>query len=258
MLPGFLAVDSLSSQRHNLSTMRTIFLADAHLHHPDDSNYLLLLRFIESLQGTTDTLCILGDLFDFRVGLPALAFDEQEPLLMALERLQAAGTRLIWLEGNHDFLLGADLAKRLGAEIYPGPVQLELQGKLVSLCHGDLVNQADWRYRLLYRTLRNPVTLQVGRMLPAKAVQGLRSRLQRSSKRRYGGNRKRWDYSSMIRNYAASIRTQGADALVLGHFHQPFIDHQQAFTLVSLGDWISHYSYAELANGCFRLLTYPA
>ncbi|MDD2500940.1 MAG: metallophosphoesterase, partial [Geobacter sp.] len=98
--------------------MRTIFLADAHLHHPDDSNYRLLLRFIESLQGTTDTLCILGDLFDFRVGLPALAFAEQEPLLMALERLQAAGTRLIWLEGNHDFLLGADLAKRLGAEIY--------------------------------------------------------------------------------------------------------------------------------------------
>mgnify|MGYP002350623889 FL=1 len=238
--------------------MRTIFLADAHLHHQDDANYRLLLRFIRSLQGTTDTLCILGDLFDFRVGLPALAFDEQEPLLNALQQLHAAGTRLIWLEGNHDFQLGEDLAKRLGAEIYPGPVQLELQGKQVFLCHGDLINKADWRYRLLYRTLRNPVTLQIGRLLPASAVQGLRSRLQRSSKGRYHKDRKRWDYSSMIRGYAASIRTQGAAALVLGHFHQPFIDHQQEFTLVSLGDWISHYSYAELLDGSFRLLTYPA
>ncbi|SJZ82311.1 UDP-2,3-diacylglucosamine hydrolase [Trichlorobacter thiogenes] len=238
--------------------MRTIFLADAHLHHPDDANYRLLLRFIQSLQGTADTLCILGDLFDFRVGLPALAFDEQEPLLKALEQLHAAGTRLIWLEGNHDFQLGADLAARLGAEIYPGPVLLELQGKQVFLCHGDLINKADWRYRLLYRTLRSRVTLQIGRMLPASAVQGLRSRLQRSSKGRYHKDRKRWDYSSMIRSYAASIHAQGADALVLGHFHQPFIDQQQDFSLVSLGDWISHYSYAELVDGSFRLLTYPA
>ena len=238
--------------------MRTIFLADAHLHHPDDANYRLLLRFIQSLQGTADTLCILGDLFDFRVGLPALAFDEQEPLLVALEQLHAAGTRLIWLEGNHDFQLGVDLAKRLGAEIYPGPVQLELQGKLVSLCHGDLINEADWRYRLLYRTLRSRVTLQIGRMLPASAVQGLRSKLQRSSKGRYHKDRKRWDYSSMIRSHAASIRAEGAQALVLGHFHQPFIDQQDGFTLVSLGDWISHYSYAELLDGSFRLLTYPA
>ena len=238
--------------------MRTIFLADAHLHHPDDANYRLLLRFIQSLHGTADTLCILGDLFDFRVGLPALAFDEQEPLLNALQQLHAAGTRLIWLEGNHDFRLGADLARRLGAEIYQGPVLLELQGKQVFLCHGDLINKADWRYRLLYRTLRSRATLQIGRMLPASAVQGLRSRLQRSSKGRYSGNRKRWDYSSMIRSYAESIRTEGAQALVLGHFHQPFIEHQQEFTLVSLGDWISHYSYAELLDGSFRLLTYPA
>ena len=62
----------------------------------------------------------------------------------------------------------------------------------------------------------------------------------------------------MIRSYAASIRAQGAQALVLGHFHQPFIDQQDDFTLVSLGDWISHYSYAELVDGSFRLLTYPA
>ncbi|ACD96627.1 UDP-2,3-diacylglucosamine diphosphatase [Trichlorobacter lovleyi] len=238
--------------------MRAIFLADAHLHHPGDANYRLLLEFIRSLQGTTTTLCILGDLFDFRVGLPALAFPEQEPLLKALEELHAFGTRLIYLEGNHDFHLGADLGSRLEAEVHPGPVQLELQGKQVFLCHGDLINRADWRYRLLHRTLRNPLTLRFGRLLPAAVVQGLRSRLQHTSKQRYSRDRKRWDYSVMIRSYAASIRAQGAQALVLGHFHQPFIDQQDDFTLVSLGDWISHYSYAELVDGSFRLLTYPA
>lgn len=238
--------------------MRTIFFADAHLQHPEDANYRLLLDFIQSLQGTIDTLCILGDLFDFRVGLPALTFPEQEPILKALKELHASGTRLVYLEGNHDFHLGADLAARLGAEIYPGPVQLELQGKQVCLCHGDLINKADWRYRLLHRTLRNSMTLRVGRLLPATVVLGVRRKLQQSSKQRYSMDRKRWDYSSIIREYAESIRAKGSDALVLGHFHQPFSVYEDDFTLISLGDWISDHSYAELVDGALRLLTYPA
>jgi UDP-2,3-diacylglucosamine hydrolase len=238
--------------------MRTIFLADAHLHHPDDANYRLLLRFIQSLQGTTETLCIMGDLFDFRIGLPALAFPEQEPILHALEQLHLSGTRLIYLEGNHDFHLGADFAKRLGAELYPGPVQLELQGKRVYLCHGDLINKADWRYSLLHRTLRSHVTLRVGHLLPALAVQGARRRLQRSSQKGYSQKRQRWDYASIIRDYATSIRDQGYDALLLGHFHLPFVEHQGQFTLLSLGDWITQFSYAEMVDGELSLFTCPA
>jgi len=238
--------------------MRTIFLADAHLHHPDDANYRLLLRFLHSLQGTTDTLCILGDLFDFRIGLPAFVFPEQEPLLDALQQLQRAGTRLVYLEGNHDFLLGTELARRLGAEIHTGPVALELHGRKVFLCHGDLINRADWRYRLLYRVLRHPVTVRIGRLVPAAAVYAVRRRLQHSSKGRYRHHRSRWDYPAVIRAYAASVREQGFDALVLGHFHLPFIEQQDSFTLVSLGDWISQFSYAELVDETFQLLIYPA
>lgn len=238
--------------------MRTIFFADAHLHHPDDANYRLLLRFIQSLQGTTDTLCILGDLFDFRVGLPALAFPEQEPMLHALEQLHESGTRLVYLEGNHDFHLGSGLARRLGAELYSGPVQLELQGKRVYLCHGDLINRSDWRYRLLHRTLRSHVALRVGHLLPEAVVLGARRRLQRSSKKNYSQQRQRWDYASIIREYATSIRDQGYDALLLGHFHLPFVEHQDHFTLLSLGDWITQFSYAEMVDGELSLLTYPA
>jgi UDP-2,3-diacylglucosamine hydrolase len=238
--------------------MRTIFLADAHLDQPDDVNYRLLLRFIQSLQGTTDTLCILGDLFDFRMGLPALTFPEQQPLLEALGNLARTGTRLVYLEGNHDFLLGADLARQLGAEIYTGPVILELQGQRVYLCHGDLINRADWRYRLLHRVLRHRVTVQIGQLLTSSMVEGVRRQLQHSSRGRCPHGKTTRDYSGMIRLYADSVRQQGCDALVLGHFHQPFIEDQDGFTLVSLGDWISQFSYAELSDGTFRLLICPA
>lgn len=238
--------------------MRTIFLADAHLCAPDDANYRLLLSFLASLQGTTETLCILGDLFDFRVGLPTLDFPEQEPLLNVLQQLVRSGTRLIYLEGNHDFHLNPDLSERLGAEVYPGPVTLKLQNKLVYLCHGDLINRADWRYRLLHRVLRHHFTLRIGQLLPSSTVERLRHRLQRSSKGRYRHDRVRWDYPALIRSFGATIKAQGCDALVLGHFHLPFMEQQPDFTLVSLGDWISQFSYAELSDNDFRLLTFPA
>lgn len=235
--------------------MRTIFLADAHLHQPEDANYRLLCSFIRSLQGNTETLCLLGDIFDFRVGLPSLSFPEHEPVLEALRELRSTGTRLIYLEGNHDFHLRRDLQRRLGAEVYPGPVALQLQGKQIMLCHGDLINRADWRYRLLHRLLRHPATFLLGRLLPPAMIDAVRRRLQRASKARYRSEQARWDRQAIIRRHADDIRTRGYDALVLGHFHLPFLEQTDGFTLVALGDWITRFSYAELCDGRLRLTT---
>jgi len=236
--------------------MRTIFLADAHLRAPEDDNYRLLLRFFAELQGTADTLCILGDLFDFRIGLPQLSFEEHEPIIAALVRLRQAGTRLIYLEGNHDFQLGPCFAERIGAELYVGPVVVSLQDKQVLLCHGDLVNRADWRYRLLYHTVRNRALLWSGRLLPASVIHRIRQRLQRSSGGRYADNSARWDYRRIISSYASRIRLQGLDAVVLGHFHLPLLEQDDDFTLLAVGDWIGQFSYGELRDGVFSLTNY--
>lgn len=235
--------------------MRTIFLADAHLHDPGDPNYRRLLHFLHGLQGVADTLCILGDLFDFRVGLPALNFPEHEELLEALACLSRSGTRLIYLEGNHDFHLGSAFAERIGAELHAGPVAVELQGQRVLLCHGDLVNAADWRYRLLYRILRNQITVLAAKLVPAPLVQAIRQRLQKTSRKRYGKDRVRWDYRAIISAYGNKVRGEGFDAVVLGHFHLPFIEQSDGFTLLSLGDWIGQFSYGELRDGVFSLST---
>lgn len=236
--------------------MRTVFIADAHLNHPDDANYRQLLAFINTLRGQVDTLCVLGDLFDFRVGLPNLAFPEHEPLLEALATVQRGGARLIYLEGNHDFRLGDDFAQRIGAEIYPDSFLLEQQGHRIFLCHGDLINQADWSYRLLRRALRSPLTELIARILPAVAIRRIRQRLQRTSKKRYPQHRIRWDYPALIRQFADRIAPTGCDTLLLGHFHQPLFEQHGAMTIVALGDWIDQYQYAELLDGQFRVVRY--
>ncbi len=89
--------------------MRTLFLADAHLRQEADDNYRLLMRFLAGLRGETETLYILGDLFDFWIGYPRSAFPHYLPLLEALEELRRSGTRIVYLEGNHGLFTWAGL-----------------------------------------------------------------------------------------------------------------------------------------------------
>ncbi len=236
--------------------MRTIFIADAHLHAPGDENYILLLRFLEEIRGNVDCLCILGDLFDFRIGVPSLSFPEQNRMLEAIARVREAGARIIYLEGNHDFHLGKEFAAATGFELHPRPVVAELHGKRIFMCHGDLVNPADWKYRLLHLAIRNRITARAGRLLPASALYGVRKRLQHTSRSRYDHDRSRWDYASIIRKFAEKIRLSGYDAVVLGHFHLPFIEGDDSFTLLSLGDWIGQFSYGILDDDRFSLCSY--
>jgi UDP-2,3-diacylglucosamine hydrolase len=99
--------------------MRTIFLADAHLASPSDLNYRLLLRFLQNLEGNTEALFIMGDLFDFWLGFPSQPFQQFNAVLEALLALKRSGCRLVYFEGNHDFHLGELFRNRLATESTP-------------------------------------------------------------------------------------------------------------------------------------------
>ncbi|WP_236685547.1 UDP-2,3-diacylglucosamine diphosphatase [Geobacter pickeringii] len=157
------------------AAMRTIFIADAHLRHEDDRNYRLLMEFLAGLRGTADTLYILGDLFEFWIGYRQVPFTHYLPLLDLLRELTASGVRLVYLEGNHDFHLGPFFTETLGVSVHPGPVEVELGGKRVYLCHGDEVNRRDHSYRLLRFILHNRLIKAAVPLVPPPSPPGSRS-----------------------------------------------------------------------------------
>ena len=67
--------------------MRKVFIADAHLRNADDPNYAKLLAFLRNCRGTTDTLFILGDLFEFWIGYRHPPFTHYYPVLDQLRQL---------------------------------------------------------------------------------------------------------------------------------------------------------------------------
>lgn len=240
--------------------MRTIFLADAHLVSPDEQNYRLLLRFLRDLEGNTETLFIMGDLFDFWLGFPSNPLRQFDEVLVALQSLVRSGCRLVYFEGNHDFHLGAIFRQRLGAEIHTGPAVITVQGRRLFLCHGDQINHRDRGYRLLRLLLHNRLAAALVNHVPPLFALRVRARLQRASRAGYQAKLQRWNYRAFIRTFARSVRKQGCDGLVTGHFHLAFCEELDGspFVILSLGDWMEQFTYGEITAGTLSLKTYQS
>lgn len=236
--------------------MRAIFIADAHLRHEGDENYRLLMEFLAELRGTVDTLYILGDLFEFWIGYDPVPFTHYLPILDQLRNLAESGTKIVYLEGNHDFHMGPFFTGTLGALVHPGPAIVTIEGKRVCLCHGDEVNRRDYSYRLLRFILHSPLTRAATRVFPPAVASWIAERMSRGSRKNHGRRRHRWDYPALLRAFAARRFREGCDVVVSGHFHIPFRDEADGKVLLSLGDWLTHYTYGEWRDGVVSLRRY--
>lgn len=236
--------------------MRRVFIADAHLAVPKDYNYGLLLDFLSGLRGNTHTLYILGDLFEFWIGYDATCFPHYRPVLDRLGNLAATGTDIVYFEGNHDFHLGSYFTGTLGAAVYPDPSTLDIDGKRFHICHGDQINTKDYGHRLLRGMLHSRFSRLLIPLFPSGLAFQTARYLSGRSKRKHGERSTRWDYRSLLERYADSRFRDGCDAVVTAHFHLPFISRKHngpEKTLLSVGDWITQFSYGELKDGTLSL-----
>ena len=237
--------------------MRAIFVADAHLRKPGDPNYLLMLKFLEEQRGRTDFLVLLGDIFEFWIGKRRVIADHV-PLIDALERLHRQGTQLVYVEGNHDFHLGPVFTERLACQVLPDGGSIELDGKQVYLAHGDLANPDDVAYRRLRKIFRSGLVRILIRTLPNALLLGIAALAGSLSKRQNGGERHNRPVRKVLKSYAETILATGQQAVVTGHFHQPFHEKLGDGELIALGDWITQFSYAVYENHTFTLTSYQA
>jgi len=239
--------------------MRRVFIADAHLRDPSDENYRLLIRFLAELKGNTRSLFILGDLFEFWVGFQENVFPHYRPVLKQLMELREAGTEIVFFEGNHDFHLGRFFTEKLRAVIHPSPAILSLDGRRIYICHGDQVNTRDRAYLLLRFLLHNRIAKTLFPLLPSPLVLRVAKNLSRQSKKKHDSRNSKGDYAKLLSDFAEARFRDGCDAVIAAHFHFPFIATKTdgcEFTLLSVGDWISQFSYGELREGKLSLNQY--
>lgn len=235
--------------------MKDIFLADAHLFQPEDRNYQRLIAFLHEQQGQVRTLYLLGDIFKFWLGYRHVVFSPYVPILEALRQIRESGTAIVYVEGNHDYLIGPYFRETLGCTILPDGGEVVIDGRRVYLAHGDLVNPADRSYRMLRWVLRSPLARALMQVVPPDVVWGISRWGSAQSQKGHARNRERWSPEPLLISHAQPHFAAGCEVVITGHFHVPICRQDEGKTLIGLGDWIDQYSYAVCEDGVFSLLT---
>jgi UDP-2,3-diacylglucosamine hydrolase len=234
------------------------FFSDAHLGSDSTEKEKLkeerLLCFLEEIKKNAQALYILGDLFEFWFEYKNAIPKEHFPVLIKLKEITDLGIPVTYLVGNHDFWLGDFLTKQIGIKISREPLSIEHQGKKIYLLHGDGLAKKDIGYRILRSILRNRVNIWLYRLVPADLGIPLAKKVASFSRSKTRLRDKKFlqDYLE----FAQRKISEGHDAVIIGHTHQPLFEETEKGIYINLGDWFEHFTYGKLTQGRFSLLVY--
>jgi UDP-2,3-diacylglucosamine hydrolase len=232
---------------------RTYFVADLHLTDERPAATGRFFRFLEDEVAGADALYILGDLFEAWIGDDhdeAVALDTAN----RLKALSAAGTAVVFLHGNRDFMLAQAYARQAGMTLIDDPSVVDLYGTPTLLMHGDTLCSDDIPYQNFRRRVRRPLVLALLRRLPF----ALRKRLARQA--RAGSESAKAGKSAEIMDVnqaevERALAAHGVCRLIHGHTHRP-AQHTHpvganACERWVLPDWYSRWGYVVCdSRGC--------
>jgi len=234
--------------------MKAVFIADAHLDGSASAGYRHLMHFLNSIQGLADKLFILGDFFDFWFAGKNGVYPGFSDIVERLLELQGSGIDVSFFEGNHDFFLG-DYFGSYGIRVFSDGAVIDLDGKRVFVSHGDTVDTANKGYLCLRRLLRSNHFYNLQKRMPSSILWSV-SRVISGMSRSHEGPSSN-GLAARITTFAMEKFEEGADAVILGHFHSPRLEEHvmqdRVKTFVILGDWIRHYSYLLYDDGRFMM-----
>jgi UDP-2,3-diacylglucosamine hydrolase len=202
---------------------RLAVFSDCHVQHNEDPCLEKLIQQIEDLElQRHDTLVLLGDIFDFAVGIEPY-LERYARFFDLLKSLHDRGIKLIYVEGNHDFDLKSLFKKKKlsGLELIEnGSFTLDFGSKRYLFTHGDLVNKKDYGYRLLRFTLRTTAVRGLIQSLPHKWVMKIGERASHSSRKYNEPDLKTLQkIRKLYRNFACEKIQSGYDGVISGHNH---------------------------------------
>lgn len=226
-----------------------VFISDLHLAPERPEIIELFLRFADEIASTADKLYILGDFLEYWLG-----DDDPSPSLTPVfEKLieldEKHGTKVFFMHGNRDFLIGEKLAEQCHFTLIGDTHKIKINERDVLLMHGDtlctddieyqkfrqMVRSAQWKQDILSKSLEERIQI-------AKA---LRDQSKQS-------NTEKEEFIMDVNQDATddAFKENHVDLMIHGHTHRPDIHHRTINDLVTtrivLGDWFKTGSYLRI------------
>ena len=244
---------------HKNKTAITYFIADLHLseNRPDIS--ACFFSFLKNEAVEAEKLYILGDLFEAWVG-----DDDDSPYLktiaQALTKLSLSGTKIYYIHGNRDFLLGKRYANQASMQLLPEIDTIDLYGQRVVIMHGDTLCTRDIDYQAFRKKSRSWWWQKAVKSLPLFIRKKIASNYrQKSAAATAMKAQEIMDVTpSEVIKCLESYQSQ---LIIHGHTHRPAVheviaNNDQAKRIV-LGDWYEQGAWLKVTPDSIELLNNP-
>ena len=215
--------------------MSVLFISDLHLAPERPAVTRAFLSFLSDRASASESLYILGDLFEAWIGdddPSAMAAEVQD----ALRNLSDSGVNLFIQQGNRDFLLGKRFIKRCGAVMLGDEHIVEYAGHRALAMHGDSLCTDDIDYQRFRRKARNPIYKWCLSHLPLKRRQKLATDW-RAKSMAANSNKASAIMDVNAQAVATVMDNNGVDVLIHGHTHRPNRHALASGERIVLGDW---------------------
>jgi UDP-2,3-diacylglucosamine hydrolase len=228
-----------------------LFVSDLHLDQKQPEITKNFVNFLKARASQARALYILGDLFEVWLGDD----DESESFSEVFENLKtfSSHAQLYFIHGNRDFLVGQQLADKLGITLLTEPQLIQLGDQKVALMHGDLLCTDDVDYQNFRNLVRQPAWQQQFLAKPLSERQQIAAALRQESAQAM--NQKTSLIMDVNQTTVENLFDElGIDILIHGHTHRPAVhQHGQTRQRFVLGDWRPEASYISWKNNGLTL-----
>ena len=215
------------------------------------------VQWLSEIQQDAAALFMLGDLFDFWFEYKTVVPKGFVRVLGKLAEIADAGIPIHFFVGNHDLWMLDYLEKEVGIKVHYQPKEFTFNDRLFFIGHGDGLGPEDKGYKRMKKIFINPFFQWCFRWLHPDLGMRLGHYLSVKNKLISGeedaiflGEDKEWLAQYAKRKYNEKAR----DYFVFGHRHIPLdiaINDQARY--INLGDWITHFTYAEFSENTMAL-----
>ena len=229
---------------------KVFFASDFHLGAPNREKSIererKIVRWLDSIEEEAHVLYLIGDLFDFWFEYKYAVPKGGVRLQGKLAQLSDNGLQIGIFSGNHDMWMRDYFPEEFGIPVYHHPREIEINGTRFLIGHGDGLGPGDFRYKILKKVFRNPLSNWLfGKVHPDLGI-GIANAWSKTSRAsnmekdsRFLGD-KEWLYTYCKDQEAQRHR----DFYVFGHRHLPLnLEVNPSSRYINLGEWLSHYTY---------------
>ena len=236
----------------------TYFIADLHLAQNRPDITACFLSFLKNDVPKAQTLYILGDLFEYWIG-----DDDKNPFVVevasALNAVSLLGTKIYFIHGNRDFLLGRNYAKSCGMQLLPETDMIDLYGKPVLIMHGDTLCTRDIAYQAFRKKSRSWWWQAIVKNLPLfvrkKIAEDYRKKSASATALK---SQEIMDVTET--EVIAELELHKSQLLIHGHTHRPKVHdiqaNNKAAQRIVLGDWYEQGAWLKVTPNSIELLNH--